>query len=342
MGIRLTGISTPFGGAEWEYTDTKNNIEYTSPFSIIPDQKIKVFISSICGDNGKFDRVRTNLKKAIEETQLADVYLFESEEASSLSAQNHYIWSLEDCDVCIFLIDNADGVTAGVQKEVDTARRCNIKSIYYFCDETSTKKTALEESLMGATFAKSKTVHRFDELSEHGAKALISDIIMVYHSYCRGHLVPGNEETIENIYPVDLPQNANISTVLIPKAVLKDIGKCTEYILQFALGFSEMKLTGEEIKTCELDEWGEQLLKILFEGQSVRSFNMAMFLDTLKTLQDETYYSIVSLRWKAIQSYLLDDVEKSIQLLETALAEAKNKNQPMWVIQDILIDSIFP
>ena len=148
MGIRLTGISTPFGGAEWEYTDTKNNIEYTSPFSIIPDQKIKVFISSICGDNGKFDRVRTNLKKAIEETQLADVYLFESEEASSLSAQNHYIWSLEDCDVCIFLIDNADGVTAGVQKEVDTARRCNIKSIYYFCDETSTKKTALEESLM--------------------------------------------------------------------------------------------------------------------------------------------------------------------------------------------------
>lgn len=338
MGIRLTGISTPFGGAEWEYTDTKNNIEYTSPFSIIPDQKIKVFISSICGDNGKFDRVRINLKKAIEETQLADVYLFESEEASSLSAQNHYIWSLEDCDVCIFLIDNADGVTAGVQKEVDTARRCNIKSIYYFCDETSTKKTALEESLMGAAFAKSKTVHRFDELSEHGAKALISDIIMVYHSYCRGHLVPGNEETIENIYPVDLPQNANISTVLIPKAVLKDIGKCTEYILQFALGFSEMKLTGEEIKTCELDEWGEQLLKILFEGQSVRSFNMAMFLDTLKTLQDETYYSIVSLRWKAIQSYLLDDVEKSIQLLETALEEAKNKNQPLWVIQDILID----
>ena len=145
-------------------------------------------------------------------------------------------------------------------------------------------------------------------------------------SYCRGHLVPGNEETIENIYPVDLPQNANISTVLIPKAVLKDIGKCTEYILQFALGFSEMKLTGEEIKTCELDEWGEQLLKILFEGQSVRSFNMAMFLDTLKTLQDETYYSIVSLRWKAIQSYLLDDVEKCIQLLEKALDEAKNKN----------------
>ena len=83
MGIRLTGISTPFGGAEWEYTDTKNNIEYTSPFSIIPDQKIKVFISSICGDNGKFDRVRTNLKKAIEETQLADVYMLESEEASS-------------------------------------------------------------------------------------------------------------------------------------------------------------------------------------------------------------------------------------------------------------------
>ena len=132
MGIRLTGISTPFGGAEWEYTNKK---EYASPQIISPDQKIRVFISSICGDNGKFDRVRSNLKKAIEATKLADVYLFESEEASTISAGEHYVWALEDSDVCIFLIDNAKGVTPGVQNEIDTVRRCNIKALYYFCDE---------------------------------------------------------------------------------------------------------------------------------------------------------------------------------------------------------------
>ena len=49
---------------------------------IIPERKIKVFISSICGDNGKYDRVRAELKDAIEGTNLAEVYLFENKGAS--------------------------------------------------------------------------------------------------------------------------------------------------------------------------------------------------------------------------------------------------------------------
>ena len=46
MGIRLTGISTPIGGLEWEYTDKR---EQLSNLSMQPGQKIRVFISSICG-----------------------------------------------------------------------------------------------------------------------------------------------------------------------------------------------------------------------------------------------------------------------------------------------------
>ena len=72
---------------------------------ISPGQKIKVFISSICGVE-RYDKVRLELKNAIEATQLAEVYLFEGEEASTLSAGNHYTWALEDSDICIFLIDN--------------------------------------------------------------------------------------------------------------------------------------------------------------------------------------------------------------------------------------------
>ena len=63
MGIRITGISTPIGGVEWEYTE-KN--ERASALPMLPARKIQVFISSICGDNGKYDKVRANLKKAIE------------------------------------------------------------------------------------------------------------------------------------------------------------------------------------------------------------------------------------------------------------------------------------
>ena len=113
----------------------------------IPEQKIKVFISSIYGVK-KYDKVRADLKSAIESTQLADVYVFESNGASTLSAGSHYAWALEDSDICIFLIDNADGIKPGVQAEIGTVKKHNIKSLYYFCDETQKEKTPLEQSLM--------------------------------------------------------------------------------------------------------------------------------------------------------------------------------------------------
>ena len=80
------------------------------------ERKIKVFISSICGQK-KYDTLRKEIKELIEQTQLADVYLFEDTEAASISAGNHYIWELEECD---FLIDNKDGIREGVQREIDT------------------------------------------------------------------------------------------------------------------------------------------------------------------------------------------------------------------------------
>lgn len=184
MGVRLTGISTPVGGVSWEYT---KGAERSAPLSIFPRQKIKVFISSICGVE-KYDKVRDELKTAIERTQLAYVYTFESKEASTLPAGNHYTWALEDSDICIFLIDNTDGIKPGVQAEIDTVKKHNIKALYYFCDETQKEKTALEQSLMGAHFAKSKTVHNFSELSQDGAQALIDDIVAVYHYYCTGKI----------------------------------------------------------------------------------------------------------------------------------------------------------
>ena len=70
MGIRLTGVSTPVGGLSWEYTKTEKQ---NAPLMVSPGQKIKVFISSICGVE-KYDKVRSELKSAIENTQLADVY----------------------------------------------------------------------------------------------------------------------------------------------------------------------------------------------------------------------------------------------------------------------------
>ena len=273
MGVRLTGISTPVGGVSWEYT---KGAERSAPLSIFPRQKIKVFISSICGVE-KYDKVRDELKTAIERTQLAYVYTFESKEASTLPAGNHYTWALEDSDICIFLIDNTDGIKPGVQAEIDTVKKHNIKALYYFCDETQKEKTALEQSLMGAHFAKSKTVHHFSELSQDGAQALIDDIVAVYHYYCTGKIVLNSGENDE-IQAVDVVGTEKYQLPTIPKSTLKNVDKCRDYFLKFVLGYSRGRYPDETENTSEFDDWGIQFLPILFEGKSINILELMPYI----------------------------------------------------------------
>lgn len=333
MGVRLTGISTPVGGVSWEYTKSERELP---PLMMPPSQKIKVFISSICGVE-KYDKVRFELRSAIEATQLADVYTFEGKGASTLPADAHYTWALEDSDICIFLIDNADGIKPGVQAEIDTVKKYNIKALYYFCDETQKEKTALEQSLMGAHFAKSKTVHSFSELSQDGARALIDDIIAVYHNYCTGRIILKPDEGDE-VQSVEVAGTEKYQLPTIPKATLKNVDKCRDYILKFVFGYPRGRYPDEAEKTSEFDEWGLQFLPILFEGKSIKHFNTAMYLDALKAQQDDEHYQIVHIRWQAIQAYFAGDIEKCVGYLEAALSLAKETSQPTWVIKDILVD----
>ena len=336
MGIRLNGISTPFGGVQWEYTDEGQQYDFEK--SILPSCKLSIFISSMCGDNGKYDKVRNTLKKKIEETQLAEVYLFEDEPASTLPAEKHYIGHLEDSDVVIFLIDNADGVSQGVQKEINAARKNNIKSLFYFCDETSKEKTSLEKSLLGATFAKSKTVHKFDDLSINSAQALISDIMTVYHDYCKGRLSFKSEDEDQTLPITDLKSINSFYTPKIPKSIIDNIDRCINYILKITVNLGPIKIPDEKPSTSKIDEWTEHFLTILFDSKSIKDFNTSMFLEDLREVQDEMYFNVVNLRWMAIQSYFLNDMPKCIDYLKKACDLAKQSSQPTWVIQDILID----
>lgn len=334
MGVQLTGITTPYVGATREYVGEQTSANF---LSIIPNQKIKVFISSICG-KPKYDTVRKELKNAIEATSLVDVYMFENEGASTLSAGDHYIFALEDSDVCIFLIDNLDGVTPGVQAEIDTVKKNDIKALYYFCDENSSKKTGLEQSLMGAHNAKSKTVHAFSDLSKDSAHALIKDIVAVYHYYCKGKIASRSEGDREEFQHISIDEINDLQHLTVPKTILGNIDKCRNYILKFTTGYPHSAFFDDAEKSNEIDDWCVRFLSILFEGESIKQFNVEMFLDTIKSYQSEGLAHVVQVRWQAIQNYFLGNIEKCIEYLESALKIAKEHNQPTWVINDILID----
>ncbi len=306
---------------------------------LIPSRKISVFISSKCGEQApaKYDKVRKGLKAAIEQTNFAKVYAFEQTGSSTLTAETHFSWALEEIDVCIFLIDNKDGVTTGVQKEIEIAKKNKIKTLFYFCDENTKTKTKLEESLIGAEFCKSSTVHSFEDLIEAGAQDFIDDVTQIYHYYCRNKLVQINNHE-ESVQSVDIEATSKYFSPVIPTTVLNSIDKCRNYISKLTLNQPIIYYRGEMEKTSELDGLCLSFLPVLFEGKIIKQFNVIQLLSVLENLQERQYYKIVKCRWMAIEKYYSDDLEGCIKQLQTTLKIAKQKKQPQWVIKDLLID----
>ncbi len=304
---------------------------------IIPEQKIQIFISSACGDEPekqKYNFVREALKALIESTGFAKAYVFESEGASTTSAGKHYTFALEDCDVCIFLIDNSDGVPPGVQKEIDTAKKHGIKSLFYFCDQSSKAETPLQKSLKGAKYAKSETIHDFKDLIKSGAIDLINDLVMIYKHYCKGRLTWHEESSTEQSVDISNVELSIYSDSVAQKDVLTNIDACIEYFtkLILELSYDEVKKTGN------IDQLCAAFLPVLFEGHTINEESLDSLLLEIKKHQTSQHFAVTKKRYEAIREYYSGNQEACINKLDEALEIAKQSDLAEWIIKDILID----
>lgn len=304
---------------------------------IIPKQKIQVFISSACGDEPekqKYNFVREGLKELIESTGFAETYVFESGGASTTSAGQHYTFALEDCDVCIFLIDNSDGVPPGVQKEIDTAKKHGIKSLFYFCDQFSKAETPLQKNLKGAKYAKSETIHDFKHFIKSGAIDIINDLILIYKHYCKGRLTWNEESLTEQSTNISNVELCVYSDSIAQKDVLTNIDACIEYFTKMILDLSY-----EDVKESgNIDHLCAAFLPVLFEGHTMKEKSVDSLLLELEKHQTSQHFTVTKKRYEAIKEYYSGNQEACINKLDEALEIAKQNDLAEWIIKDILID----
>lgn len=307
------------------------------------DNKIKVFISSICGDHGKYDELRENLKRQIEATGIAIVYLF-NDRPGTTTAYNDYIWTIEDSDLCIFIIDNKDDITQGVQNEIDAVNKNNIKALYYFCNHQEFEKTQLQKSLEGAHKLKFKEITSFDELMDDGAKHLLQEIATTYHRYCKGHFIEYNPEIAVSTTGAgieELSKSENLTkheNVFLPRVTFKSIEKSSDYILAKTVGIKRSVSKDGNPNSSILDEYEILFLSVLFGKKTIEGFSVKEYLNELETLHNTEYLNIVRLRWNAIEAYFNGDLDLCISELQKSYETAQNKEVSSWMLQDILID----
>lgn len=292
-------------------------------------EKIRVFISSVCG-NEKYDTMRKELKELIEGTGIAKVYVFEGGGASTFTAEQDYLYGVDDSDICVFLIDNADGVPKGVLEEHQRAKAKSKKRIYIFCNEHEKRPTHIQNEISHAQGVKYYTIDNFQEFIKHGYASFINNIVKVYIGFCRGRFIDP-----EFVTPEGLVREVDISaSEAFEKQLFKNIDKTRGFIAKVI--YSKERI--EVQNTSELDLCCFEFLQVLFGYKSIREVNINLTLLSLESMQSPELHQVVTKRWKAIQYYWLDDLDQAIDCVKRALSLARELQVPNWLIQDILID----
>lgn len=308
-----------------------NNIN-NDVVKLLPDHKLRIFVSSnIDSDDVHegYNTLRKKTKEYLENTGLFEVYVFEELGASTMSAQDHYIMHLDDCDVCIFFILNGDEIKGGTRKEIERALKNNTKSLFYFCDEFSKEKTDIQELVSKPYMCKSFNVHKFDTLFENSSKDLMNDIFEIYHFYCKGQYISSeNGQDLSNLYKT--------FDEGIDREYFKNIDKSVSYFLNKMFNYKNSWEKKEE--SSKLDEFTLEFLKIVLKEKRISDFDIKGYLSLLKPIQDKSIHEVIKLRWKAIEQYFNGNLEDCCKYLTKALTKAKKGGLPSWMIQEILID----
>ena len=284
---------------------------------------IRVFISSSCGDKGRFDEMRGKLASLLDETMVFAAYTWEREGASSSCAGDNYIAELNDSDIAVVVVDNYVGVTTGVQKEIDQIRKTNKRALFYFVSELSEEKTALQEDLEGPDGATYSVVPKMSEIPERALHDLQLDVLKLYRKWCNHDVEPA----------VACAGIAPINGAMTPRPQLGSFPKLRGLFGRFLFGNSNQIEQGSE-----LDNEITEFARALFVDFSVTKFDTSRLLPLISKLLPEPYPKLISKRFEAIQLASSGQYEDSERVLEQVYAEACSADVEDWFIDDILID----
>lgn len=293
------------------------------------ERKITIFISSQI--NERYTIVRKALKTLLLETGIvAHVYAFETEGACSQDVKSAYLKEVSQSDLCVFLIDNADGVSDAVFAEHERAKSVGIRRLYFFCDEKERKPTQLQNELMttGETKYYDK-IHEFSDFPKEVYKSVLQDIIDLY----RGHRV-----AISDIDKKSKLDTASVNTFVLRKDIYKPYTAESRLVRIFDPYVDNVPPNLSDKTDCYEDLCADFLSVVI--GRI--SFNHDKFMqlkDCILPTHEDSIKNIIELRLNAIADYYNNNLDECSQKVRIAYEKAKNNpNVPMWLLNDIAID----
>lgn len=280
---------------------------------------IIVFISSKC--DGKYREMRKRLSKLINDSPLMNSICYEEEGSRSVTSEEFYVNHVKSCDVCLVIIDNEDGISPSVLKEIDTAKKHNKKCLYFFCNENSSDGTQLQEDL----YAKEKysEIPVFDQIPEIVIESITRDIIHYYRYR--------NIDTV-NYKISDINTDKYSSTIL-------DISKESKVLCEYLFKVFQLNLSQDENKLSNIEQEIIKFFQFVFNKHKFLEINFDILEEYFFSKTEEELKEILTQRFNALKLYFRGDLNGAISILSDSLVKATDDvNIPKWIANNIAID----
>lgn len=301
--------------------------------------KVKVFISSRCDSNDaddlKYGVMRKALTLLLEETGLCDVFVFEEGTATSCSLEHSYMDPLADSDLVIVIVDNQDDVSLAIRREINRAKALNKKCIYIFCDQRKREMTELQAQIQNDKLTQRYVVvHEFSDIPKEVYKAVVTDVVNIYVSYCRGRVLYAEESNDEqNLNNEEINVSGNAASN-VSKEFMKGF-KYTKYIVQEEAGLA----WGGKPKKDEKDENCARLFGQIIGCATTGSPNFEIIRRDIEKLHIGEIQHLVLMRYDAVAAYFRGDLKMCLEKLGECIELcAKHTDIPKWLMNDVAID----
>ena len=292
------------------------------------EHKLRVFISSKCG--GKYSIARKALKRLLEATGLVVAYVFEMEPASSEDTQSAYLEYVDESNLCIFLIDNKDGVPPAVLSEEKRAKDKRLRLLYLFCDEVKKEPTPMQEEIKVSLSQKYLVVHEFSDIVSNAFDSVMQDVIAVYRRKDDQFSTDKNEDDSED------DKTYNTETYSLLTTVSSRYPSVANVLTRHILPVNPAK---DEVEETALEKLlSEHLKAVVFQKNFDEAIIDGICNEVLKDNIGELC-DVLKLRYQAQKCYYLTKYDECLALLQSAISIAlDNQSIPQWIANDIAID----
>lgn len=291
------------------------------------EHKLRVFISSKCG--GKYTIARKSLQKLLEVTGLVETYVFETDPASSEDTQSAYLEYVDGSNLCVFLVDNEDGVPPAVLSEEKRAKDMHLRLLYLFCDEGKKEPTPMQEAIKASLSQKYLVVHEFSDIVTKAYDSVMQDVIAVYKRKDEPFSVEKSETESSDehafnteaysLLPMSFSEHPSVFNVLTSHILPADpLKKPSETPIERFLS--------------------SHLRAVVFQKSFDETIIDSIYSEVLRESKEELC-EVLQKRYQAQKCYYLSKYDDCLAALQQAISIVMEKQSiPTWIANDIAID----